>query len=91
MTLKDGSQMIVEGPRVIEDTVFGWSEGGTEDVMIAVKDIRQVRARKMSTVRTALIPITALTAAIAVYSLVETNGTTSTLQQNECDDMEIDC
>jgi hypothetical protein len=91
MTLKDGSQMIVEGPRIIDDTVFGWSEGGTEDIMIAVKDIRQVRARKMAVVRTAIIPATLLAGVIVMYSMVEADpGAVAPPDQAQCLEQEID-
>jgi hypothetical protein len=90
LTLNDGRQTIVEGPRVITDTVFGWNSTGTEEVMIPVADIREVRAQKMSVVRTALIPAAAVAGTIAALFLIETDGSAAPPSLSDSLDGEID-
>lgn len=62
-TLDDGEQMIVDGPRVISDTVFGWAEG--EEIAIPVSQLQEVRVRQLSIVRSVILPTTLTGAAVA--------------------------
>lgn len=90
VTLTNGTQTVITGPRVITDTVFGWSADGTRDVMIAVSDIKEVRARRMDTFRTALIPASVLVGTMAIYLLVADDGSTSDLSPADCEAAEIE-
>lgn len=71
LTLNDGRQVVVREPRVITDTLFGWSENGTEDLTIAISDVQEVRARRVSTFRTALIPATFVAAGVTLFIVVK--------------------
>jgi hypothetical protein len=84
VTLTDGRQMMIQGPRVITDTVFGWTTDG-EDMMLAVSDIREVRARKMDAFRTALIPATVVGATVAILLLVSDDGTEAGDSPSDCE------
>src|SRR5712672_1594506 len=57
ITMKDGSKVTMIGPRVIDDTLFGWTPGGNEDLTVAVGDIKSLQARKIDPFRTSLFPI----------------------------------
>jgi len=90
VTLNDGEQLVVTGLRVITDTVFGWSVDGSQELMIAVSDIREVQARRISVVRSAIIPATLVLGGIAAYLFVSNDGTQAGLSQNDCADAELD-
>jgi hypothetical protein len=91
ITLTSGTEMIVTGPRVITDTVFGWTADGQE-MMIAVSDIREVRARKLDAFRTALIPATVVVGTAAVLLLVSNDGSEAPQSYAECLEVqEEDC
>jgi len=84
VTTTAGRDMVITGPRVITDTVFGWSQDGQEEVILAVADIRELRARRMDPVRTAMIPVGIAVAAVAVTALVSAEGAPITAIQAEC-------
>jgi len=48
VTLTDGTRMVIAGPRVITDTVFGWTADNSEELMIPVSDIKEIRARRIA-------------------------------------------
>ncbi|MBI4502548.1 MAG: hypothetical protein HY700_15485 [Gemmatimonadetes bacterium] len=87
VTLKDGTQQTVVGPRVIADTVFGWNETGSEDLVIAVSDMKEVAAPRLAVVRTALIPAAFIAGGILVFTVVK-NASGS--EPNVCGDGECD-
>jgi hypothetical protein len=70
ITLKDGSKVTMVGPRIIDDTLFGWTQGANEDLTVAISDIKSLQARRIDPIRTALIPIAFVGAGITVFSLV---------------------
>ena len=72
--LVDGERMIVDGPRIISDTVFGWSEG--EEIVIPVSDLEEVRVRQLSVFRSVMLP-TVLTGG-AVASVIAFRSTEAT-------------
>ncbi len=78
VVLKDGERMVVDGPRVISDTVFGWSEG--DEISIPVADLEEVRVRQLSIFRTAIIPTILTGVTVAAIAL-----TTSTTQTHDPD------
>ena len=53
-TLSDGQELVIEGPRVIRDTVFGFSEG--QPLAVPTDNVREVKVRRLSLVRSAVIP-----------------------------------
>src|SRR5262245_43497292 len=55
-TMKDGQEIFVGGPRVISDTIFGWSIDGSEELAVPVDSLEELRIRKLSIWRTAIIP-----------------------------------
>src|SRR5687767_6505903 len=71
LTLKDGSKMTMVGPRVIDDTLFGWTEGANEDLTVAITDIKSLEARRIDPIRTAIIPTVFLGAGIMVFTMVK--------------------
>jgi hypothetical protein len=91
LTLTDGRQLVVYGPRVITDTVFAWDETGTEDLIIPVGNIKEVRARRLSVVRTAILPIAAVVGGIAAVALISNDGSTAPPDFSQCEELEIDC
>ena len=64
LTLSEGSPIVVNLPRVIQDTIFGWSKG--KEVSIPAQDVKEVKVKKFSVVRNALIAGAALGAGTAV-------------------------
>jgi len=74
-TLNEGSPVVVSLPRVIADTIFGWSKG--QEVTIAAQNVKEVRVKKFSVVRNALIAGVALGAGTAV--LISTQKGNNTL------------
>jgi len=90
VTTRTGTQILVMGPRVITDTVFGWSADGQE-LILAVSDIQEVRARRMDTFRTALIPATAIIAGAAVVFLVSNDNTQAGNSPSDCEAQEEEC
>jgi hypothetical protein len=90
LTLNDGTDLVVAGPRVISDTVFGWDETGTENITIAVADIKEVRARKVSTVRTAMIPAAVLAGTGLALIMITASGEEAALSAADSADMEIE-
>ncbi|MBI4502547.1 MAG: hypothetical protein HY700_15480 [Gemmatimonadetes bacterium] len=88
VTLKDGTQQTVVSPRVMADTVFGWNETGSEDLVIAVSDMKEVAAPKLAVVRTALIPAVFIAAGVMVFTVVKNaSGSEPNLcPEGECDD-----
>jgi hypothetical protein len=84
VTLTNGSQVVITGPRVITDTVFGWTADGQE-MMLALSDIREVRARRMDAFRTALIPATVVGATVAVLLLVTNDRSSAGESPSDCE------
>ena len=91
LTLKDGSQVNMVGPRIIDDTLFGWTQGGNEDLTIALSDIKSLKARRLDVFRTSLIPTAFVGAGIAVYMLVHhPSGAPDSTSGIYCPDGECD-
>jgi hypothetical protein len=89
--MKDGSKVTMVGPRVIDDTLFGWTPGGNEDLVVAVNDIKSLQARKIDALRTSLIPIAFVGAGIAVFTMVHhQSGTPDSTGGIYCPDGECD-
>ena len=88
LTLKDGSKMSMVGPRVIDDTLFGWTEGANEDLTVAISDIKSLEARRIDPIRTAIIPAVFLGAGIFVFATVKgASGAEGVgCPDGECDD-----
>ena len=53
-TMADGQRVVIDGPRVISDSVFGWAEG--EEFVVPSDSVQELRVRRVSVVRTAIIP-----------------------------------
>src|SRR5690242_1212321 len=70
LTLKDGSQVTMAGPRIIDDTLFGWTPGANEDLTIAISDVKSLKARRIDPIRTAIIPVAFVGAGVTVFMLV---------------------
>jgi hypothetical protein len=71
LTLKDGTKLDMIAPRVIDDTLFGWTPGANEDLTVAISDIKSMEARRLAVLRTAIIPAVFLGAGIAVFTVVK--------------------
>ena len=71
LVLKDGSKLDMIAPRVIDDTLFGWTPGANEDLTVAISDIKSMEARRLAVFRTALIPAVFLGAGILVFTQVK--------------------
>lgn len=56
VTTTGGDQMIIEHPRVYGDSLLGFTniQGSREEVWMSLTNLQEVRARRMSTGRTAL-------------------------------------
>jgi hypothetical protein len=54
ITRSDGRQIPLESPKIVSDTVFGFSMISGDETAIPVVDIRQMKARQLSPFRTAL-------------------------------------
>ncbi len=68
ITRADGSALRVEQPRILLDTVFGWTPNG-EEVTIPLSTVKEMRARQISAARTAAftVALTALTITLATF------------------------
>ena len=85
LTLKDGSQAAMVSPRLISDTLFGWNTKGNEDLTIAVSDIKELKARRLSVIKTAAIPTAIVGAAVAVGIIAsKTSGAPSVIKDTAC-------
>ena len=73
-TLADGERIVIDGPRVISDTVFGWAEG--EEVSIPASDLQEIRVRRISVLRSAILPAMGLAAGILGVVLVTSTEAT---------------
>ena len=71
ITMKDGSKVTMIGPRLIDDTLFGWTRNANEDLTVAVSDIKSLEARKIDPIRTSIIPVAFVGAGIAVFTMVK--------------------
>ena len=71
ITMKDGSKLSMVGPRVIDDTLFGWTENANEDLTVPIADIKSLEARRIDPIRTAIIPAVFLGAGITVFTVVK--------------------
>ena len=90
ITMKDGSKVTMVAPRIIDDTLFGWTPGGNEDLTVAVGDIKSLQARRINPIKTGLIPAAFVGAGITIFALVHhPKGQDSTPDQlcpdGECD------
>jgi len=63
VVLKDDRQMVIDAPQVISDTVFGFTNGNT--VNVASDQVKELKVRKVSVFRTALIPGAIVVGAVA--------------------------
>src|SRR5262245_58764044 len=54
VVLENDQQMVIDGPRVVADTIFGYSAG--EPVTLRMEQLKNVRVRRLSVVKTAIIP-----------------------------------
>ena len=72
-TLDDGSRLIIDGPRVISDTVFGWAEG--EEVAIPTDQLEEIRVRQLSVFRSALLPTALVGGSVGMFVLIKNDPT----------------
>ncbi|MSR07246.1 MAG: hypothetical protein EXR93_09305 [Gemmatimonadetes bacterium] len=63
VVLNDDRHLVVDGPQVISDTLFGFTNGNA--VTIASDQLRDVKVRRLSVFRTALIPGALMMGAVA--------------------------
>jgi hypothetical protein len=68
-TLTDGERMVIDGPRVISDTVFGWAQG--EEVVIPTDQLQEIRVRQFSLLKSSIVPTLALGSVIAIWVLLK--------------------
>lgn len=66
--LTDGGQVIIQGPRVIADTIFGWAEG--EEFVVPVEDVKEMRVRRISIWRSSIMPALAVGLGVSAIVLV---------------------
>jgi hypothetical protein len=57
VSLVNGDEMVIDGPRVYGDTLLGFTEkeGVQEEVWMPLSNLREVKAKHVSGVRTALL------------------------------------
>lgn len=63
VVLSDNQQLVIDGPQVISDTVFGFADGKT--VSIPSGQLKEIKVRRVSVFRTALIPAALIAGAVA--------------------------
>jgi hypothetical protein len=56
VTRADGTATIIQQPRFLSDTVFGWTQRGDE-ITVALSSVTEVKARQINPMRTALFSI----------------------------------
>lgn len=83
ITLADGERLIVDGPRMISDTMFGWSEG--DEIAIPVSQLKEVRVRKLSIFKSSLVPAAVLGATVWAL-VVTTKGEPGEDRSQECEE-----
>ncbi len=54
-TLSDGEQVVIYGPKVISDTVFGFVDG--EEAEYPAGDLQEIRVQHVSVIRSAILPV----------------------------------
>jgi hypothetical protein len=86
--MQDGGQIVVVGARVLSDTLFGWDESGTKDLTIALSDIREVRARRLSIVRSVVVPGTLILGAVLAATFVKGSSELAAPPQTDTLDLE---
>jgi hypothetical protein len=89
VTLAEGNPIVVNLPRVVMDTIFGWSKG--QEVSIPVQDVKEVRVRKVSVVRNAIIGGVVVGGGMAaLFTATKKNSTPSTIPDQSCGGQEPD-
>lgn len=84
-TMLDGDHLVINGPRVISDTIFGWADN--EEIMIPVEDVKEVRVRQLSIWRSALIPASVVGLGVAGVLLVTAPQGDAPVDQSQlCED-----
>jgi len=53
LTMAQGSPVVVTLPRVVSDTIFGWSKG--KEVSIPVQEVKEVKVRRVAVVQNAIM------------------------------------
>ena len=86
-TLDDGQKVVIDGPRVISDTVFGFAEG--EEYEVPAAQIQEIRVRKVSVVRSAIIP-TLLVGGIVAAAVLLIKKDSTTGPTSDCPDCMTD-
>ncbi len=72
-TLANGERLVIDGPRVVSDTVFGWNQG--EGVIIPTTQLQEIRVRKISLLRSAIIPTGLAVGAVTLFVMIKSSTT----------------
>jgi hypothetical protein len=76
VTLANGEAMVIDAPRVFGDSLLGFTDrgGGREEVWLPVSDVQEVRTRKVSGGKTALLGGLVVGALGLVVVMIPTGG-----------------
>lgn len=76
VTLTNGDQMVVQSPRLFGDTLLGFTRRGSanEEVWLPVSDLQEVKSRKLSGGRTALLGGAALVMVGLIVAILPKGG-----------------
>ncbi len=72
--LTDDSEIMLEGPLVVSDTLFGTSGG--QVVAFAPDQLKGIKVRRVSAIRTAIIPGILLAGTVAAVALTKSTDAT---------------
>jgi len=72
VTLADGKRVVIDGATVVADTVFGFAEGG-EGLVIPAKNVQEIRVKKLSLLKSAIIPAGLAASAVSLFVLVRSS------------------
>ena len=88
-TLADGQHVVIDAPRVIQDTVFGWSEG--EEFVEPTDDLQDLRVQKLSVLRTSVFP-TLLAGGLvtAIFVVKQSPGAQAATDNSNLNDCKLD-
>jgi hypothetical protein len=71
-TLSDGERLVIDGATVVSDTVFGFAQSG-QGVVIPASNLQEIRVRKISLLKSAIIPAGLATGAVALFVLIKSS------------------
>jgi hypothetical protein len=76
VSLTDGQQMVIDGPRVYGDTLLGFTltDGQPAEVWLPLERLQEVKTRRISGAKTALLGLSIVTGVVLFATMVKGGG-----------------